>query len=223
MSRASKYDETYIAEVVDVNDPEKRCRVKINVYDMFDGVPKEQLPWANFMLPLGSRPGEGTLTPVHVGDKVWVRFTGGDSRRPVVVGAAQAAPKGKVNLAPDQWGGEGAYEHKRTESQPEVEKPDYYADDVSKQNNVMIQRCKNGTVRVTQLDSGSAVEITRDGDIVVHCEGKLYLSVKGDALEEYGGNVERRIGGDLKEVCQGSISSVANGTYTIRGTTVHIN
>lgn len=102
----TNFDSTYIAEVVSVDDPEHRCRVRVNVYDLFDGIPEDHLPWANFVLPLGSRPGEGTATPVHKGDKVWVRFVEGDTRRPLIIGAAQAAPDGKVNLVPDQWGGE---------------------------------------------------------------------------------------------------------------------
>ncbi len=46
---------------MDVADSEKRCRVKVNVYDVFDGVPVADLPWANFNLPLGSRKGEGAI------------------------------------------------------------------------------------------------------------------------------------------------------------------
>ena len=95
MSHDKHYAGRFIAEVVSVDDPEKRCRIKVNVYDIFDGVPVRDLPWAVFSLPLGSRAGEGMLCPVRVGDMVWVEFIGGDTRRPVVVGGAHASPGGQ--------------------------------------------------------------------------------------------------------------------------------
>ena len=33
-----------MGEVASVADPAKRCRVKVNVYDVFDGVPVSALP-----------------------------------------------------------------------------------------------------------------------------------------------------------------------------------
>lgn len=105
MSHDKHYAGRFIAEVVSVDDPEKRCRIKVNVYDIFDGVPVRDLPWAVFCLPLGSRAGEGMLCPVRVGDMVWVEFIGGDTRRPVVVGGAHASPGGVPTLPPEIFQG----------------------------------------------------------------------------------------------------------------------
>ena len=113
MSHDKHYAGRFIAEVVSVDDPEKRCRIKVNVYDIFDGVPVRDLPWAVFSLPLGSRAGEGMLCPVRVGDMVWVEFIGGDTRRPVVVGGAHASPGGVPTLPPEIFQGAGQFEHKR--------------------------------------------------------------------------------------------------------------
>ena len=240
LNRFRKFNETYVGEVVDTNDPERRCRVRVNIFDMTDGIAENELPWANFNLPLGSRPGEGISVPVQVGDKVWIRFVNGDTRRPMIVGSAQAAPEKKVNLPPEQWGGEGQYEHKRTELQPQVEESkDCNVDRTYKENGVLVQVCKNGTFRVTQTESGSAIEVLKSGDMVVHCEGKLFLSVEGDTLEEFNGNVERRIKGNLSDVCEGNISrrvtgnkeekidgsasTVASGKYEIRGSLITLN
>lgn len=128
MSHDKHYAGRFIAEVVSVDDPEKRCRIKVNVYDIFDGVPVRDLPWAVFSLPLGSRAGEGMLCPVRVGDMVWVEFIGGDTRRPVVVGGAHASPGGVPTLPPEIFQGAGQFEHKRTPDEPPVQTPPYYED-----------------------------------------------------------------------------------------------
>ena len=214
MSHSKQYLGKYHGTVVSVEDPEKRCRVKVCVDNLFDGVPVDDLPWANQILPLGSRGGEGAVNPMQVGDEVWVEFVGGDSRRPMVSGASQSAPEGKVNLAPDVSGGEG-YSHKRTDKQPEAEQPNYYEDVCYKQNGSMIQMCRSGTVRITQMSSGSAVELTNGGDVIIHCEGKMYVSVQGDYIEE--------INGDYTQQINGKATTKANGEYVIQGAIVRIN
>lgn len=206
MSHSKQYNGVYFAEVTSVQDPDKRCRIKVNVYDIFDGVPVDDLPWANFSLPLGSRAGEGTINPVQVGDKVLVQFVNGDTRRPFVVGSAQAAPGGTVNLAPEAFQGPGQFEHKRTDKQPQPEEPPYYEDVVCCQNRALIQLCRSGNIRVTQMDSGSAIEILPSGDMVIHCEGNMFVSVKGNTLEEFDGNVEQIIKGSFTQTTSGPIS-----------------
>ena len=224
MSHSKKYTGCYVGEVMSVQDPDKRCRIKVNVYDVFDGVPVDDLPWANFILPLGSRPGEGTINPVQVGDKVWIQFVEGDSRRPLVVGSAQASPGGKVNLAPDVCQGEGQFQHKRTDKQPPVDAPPYYEDVVLCQNRALIQLCRAGNIRITQMDSGSAVEILPSGHIVIHCEGDMFTSVKGNALEEYDGNLEQIIKGDYTQTVTGNMSQTSTGSasYGSNGSSLNL-
>jgi len=201
-----------------VTDPEKRCRVKVNVYDIFDGVPVAALPWANFVLPLGARRGEGTINPVQVGDLVWVQFVAGDSRRPMIIGSAQASPGGVVNLAPDVCQGGGQYSHKRTPKQPAVSAPAYYEDVVVCQNRALIQLCRTGNIRVTQMDSGSSIEILPDGAMVLHCEGNMYVSVTGNTLEEYGGNLVQQIKGDFTQQVAGAMTQTSGGNATFAST-----
>ncbi len=214
-SHNTQYLGMYPAEVVDVQDPDKRCRVRVNVFDLTDGVPVDSLPWANQTLPLGSRPNEGAINPMQKGDKVWVQFVGGDTRRPIIVGASQDSPSGKVNLSPEGSHGQGRYEHKRTEKQPVVEEPPYYEDVVYQQNNALIQLCRSGTIRITQMTSGSAIELLPSGDMVIHCEGNMFTSVKGNTLQEFDGNVE--------QIIKGNMTTTVSGSYTIQGATVNIN
>ena len=206
MSHSKNYSGTYVGEILDVKDAEKRCRVKVNVYDVFDGVPVADLPWANFSLPLGSRKGEGAINPVQKGDKVWIQFVNGDTRRPLIVGAAQASPGGVVNLPPEVCDGGGQYNHKRTERQPKPDKPPYYEDAVLCQNRALIQLCRSGNIRVTQMDSGSAIEILPSGHMVLHCEGDMFVSVKGNTLEEYEGDVDQVIKGNFTKNVEGAMT-----------------
>lgn len=218
MSHSKQYQGKYVAEVVSVDDPEKKCRIKVNVYDVFDGVPVASLPWATFTLPLGSRANEGAINPLKVGDKVWCEFIGGDTRRPIVVAAAQAMPGGRVNLPPEAFQGSGGYEHKRTPEQPPAEEAPYYQDVVYSQNRTLIQLCRSGTFRITQMDSGSAVEVTKSGDMILHCEGNMFVSVTGNTLEEFNGNLEQRIKGNFTQNVDGSMSQQSKGEATFAST-----
>ena len=215
MSHSKTYSGVYIGEVVSVADPEKKCRVKVNVFDVFDGVPIAALPWATFILPLGSRAGEGEVCPVQVGDQVWVQFVGNDTRRPLIVGAAQAMPGGIVNLAPDVFQGAGQYAHKRTDREPQVSAPPYYEDFVLCQNRALIQFCRSGNIRVTQMDSGSAIEILPSGDMVAHCEGNLFTSVAGNVLQTVSGNVTQEVKGDVSQTANGNISIKSSTNVSI--------
>lgn len=211
MSHSKSYSDTYPGKVVSVTDPQKRGRVKVHVYDIFDNVPVNDLPWATFCLPLGSRKGEGLVTPVQVGDEVWVRFNNGSTRYPMIVGANHATPDGIANLPPEALQGSGGYAHKRTDKQPAVEEAPYYEDVVYKQNNALIQITRAGNIRITQMASGSAIELLPSGDIVIHGEGNCFISVKGNTEEEYDGNLKQTIKGNFVQEVAGSISQVSTG------------
>ena len=146
---------------------------------------------------------------MQVGDKVWVRFVEGDSRRPLVIGSAQASPGGKVNLAPDVCQGDGQYPHKRTDKQPKPEAAPYYEDVVYCQNHALIQLCRSGTIRVTQMTSGSAIEITPAGHMIMHCEGDMFASVKG--------NFENIVEGSMTETSTGEATFASTGSSLALG------
>ena len=155
---------------------------------------------------------------MQVGDLVWVQFVAGDSRRPVIIGSAQASPGGVVNLAPDVCQGAGQFSHKRTDKQPQVSAPPYYEDVVCCQNRALIQLCRSGHIRITQMDSGSAIEITPAGHMILHCEGNMFTSVKGDALEEYDGNLEQVIKGNFSQTVSGSMTQTSSGAAKFAST-----
>ena len=68
----------YRAEVLDINDPLKRGRVKVKCESIMPNKP--ELGWAESCLPAG------IFTLPRVGDYVWIEFEGGDIALPIWVG-----------------------------------------------------------------------------------------------------------------------------------------
>lgn len=176
MPQPKKYPDAYRAQVVNVEDPKKLMRVQVRVFDIFDGIPENDLPWATYQLPLGSRPNDGSLCPVQKGDLVWVRFNAGDSREPIIIGACAHMPGGKPNLGHDQWVGPDKFVHKRADDEPQVPDPPYHKDVVLKQHGALVQFCEDKSIRVTQLSSGTAFEIVPSGTVLVHSEKEIIMS-----------------------------------------------
>ena len=54
--------------------------------------------------------------------------------------------------------------------------PGYAEDVVFKQHNGLIQITQGGSIRVTQLSSGTAIEILPDGTILLHGENAITMS-----------------------------------------------
>lgn len=75
----------YRGVVEDLNDPERRKRMRVRVYNLHpQEVPTQNLPWAELSLA-GSR-FVGDIPTFRVNDPVFVAFEGGDRRYPVVLG-----------------------------------------------------------------------------------------------------------------------------------------
>jgi len=73
-----KSGKTYVGVVEDCEDPKKIGRVKVRVFDVFDDVPVEDLPWAN---PWKDLAGNGFAVP-EKGKVVTVVFENGDQNSP---------------------------------------------------------------------------------------------------------------------------------------------
>jgi uncharacterized protein involved in type VI secretion and phage assembly len=75
----------YLAEVIDLDDPESLSRAKVRLLN-FDGVDGHDGPvWARVACPFAGSDRGAFLLP-DVGDEVFVIFVNGDPRLPVIVG-----------------------------------------------------------------------------------------------------------------------------------------
>lgn len=94
---------SYLAEVVDVKDPDNLARVQVKLYN-FDGVDDQDGPlWARVAVPFAGSERGAFMLP-DVGDEVLVSFINGDWRFPVVVGGLWNGN----DRAPETLGGDGS-------------------------------------------------------------------------------------------------------------------
>ncbi|MGL5906205.1 MAG: phage baseplate assembly protein V [Shewanella sp.] len=171
-------------EITSVDHPDKLLLAQVRVLGLWDTLPASDLPWAEYLLSVGARTNDGDFSPVQVGDFVWCSFDRGDSRYPIIVGACHYAPQGVPNLPHESFAGDQSYEHKRTDAQPKPAAAQYHKDRVSTQFNFMVERTAAGALRATHKPTGTAIEITQDGQIVLHSELDSFDSTEQNKLIE---------------------------------------
>lgn len=188
----------YIAIVESVSDPENLMRIQLRVFGVFtDKVPKEDLPWGEYLLPIGARVNDGCFTPVDIGDYVWVRFPfDGDTRRPMVIGSVHYAPGKIPNFPHESFAGSQKLAHKITGEEPAPAVAAYHKNCVYSQHGVTIEINEDRSIAITQRATGTAIRVSPQGDITLHGEKNIFMSaienlkviVEGDAQVDVSGN-----------------------------------
>jgi len=80
-----RFSGSYLAEVIDINDPEQLARVRVRLFN-FDGVDEHDGPvWARVASAFAGNNRGSFLIP-DVGDEVLVTFVNDDPRYPIVLG-----------------------------------------------------------------------------------------------------------------------------------------
>ncbi|WP_426575446.1 baseplate protein (plasmid) [Xenorhabdus stockiae] len=163
------------ARIVATEHPAGLMKARIRLIPLWDGIPDDALPWAEYRLSIG-----GAFTPAIKGDLVWVEFPyGGDSRYPMITGAAQDAPKGIPNVAPEASGQGGAYEPANVGGAPALPALSPTKDFVYRRNNLLVIHSAGGGVSITNMASGSCIAMNEAGDIFHHAAGDFFLNVSG--------------------------------------------
>ncbi|WP_254619025.1 bacteriophage T4 gp5 trimerisation domain-containing protein [Vibrio metschnikovii] len=184
----------YRAAVVNTVHPDGLYMVAIRVLDQWDAIPDEDLPYAEFLLPLGAKPSHGHAVPVEEGDLVWVEFPrNGDTRYPLITGSVYHAPSYKSNLPDDV--NNIPYQHKRSSGEPTPEAYDR-KDDLYERWGLREQKSHTGGWQITHVASGTAIEITQHGQCIIHTEGDQWRSATGDLTEQFDGNEKVNVGGN---------------------------
>ena len=101
-------------QVESIDDPKNSRRVKVRVYDLHgkldenNGEPTtEELPWARVVMPVTASGGTFTSSSTHnlkVGDFVLVKFSKGDTSKPLVIGCVDAGVACASEKKPESLG-----------------------------------------------------------------------------------------------------------------------
>ena len=219
----------YRAKIIDNMHPKGWHKAKIRVLVLWDDIPEADLPWAEYLLPLGARKEEGSAMPCQVNDLVWVEFpTNGDTRVPLITGSCYVVKEDKSQLPQDLF--EALYEHKRHSDEPPPPAVEY-GDQVSDIFGLLQQLTMSGDWCVTHKSSGTAMHITPKGELVLHSEGDSYRSSSGNTTENVGGNLTIKVvgpttiesDGDVSVKSGGAASVESNGDLTLKaGGTLHL-
>ncbi|WP_070964971.1 phage baseplate assembly protein V [Vibrio sonorensis] len=205
----------YRARVVNNRHPKKWHMASVRVLGYMDDIADRDLPWAEYMLPLGARAKEGDMMPVQAGDLVWVSFEEGDTRKPIIEGAAYSVDgrdTGESLLPQDAWNKK--YSHKRTDKQP-APPVHAYGDKVFDQMTFLQQLTMSGEYCLTHKPSGTAIHVNKKGQLVVHVEHDRYDSTSGNKTEEVTKNLELIVKGNVTRTITGNLTEKVGGDYEI--------
>ena len=204
----------YRAVVVSNQHPRDWHMAKVRLVGFWEGVPESELPWAEYMLPIGARPREGGILPVQKGDFVWVSFEFGDTRKPIIEGSVYCVDgegTGESLLPQDAWA--KTYDHKRTDKQPPA--PEHaYGDKVFDQMGFLKQLTMSGEYCLTHKPSGTAIHVNNKGQLVIHTESDRFDSTTGNKTEEITKNLELIINGNVSETVKGDVVRKIKGSLT---------
>lgn len=202
------------AKVENVTHPDGLLKCQIRLVGLWDDIELESLPWAEYHLPVGARFNEGDFKPCQVGDYVWVRFDEGDTRFPIITGSCYFAPDKIPNVPHELFGGESKYSHQRAEGQPLPSEPSQ-KDRISTQHNMLFELTHEGAYRVTHKPTGTAWEITKDGEVVFHTVKDRHDSVLGDMYGKIIGLFKQEVGKDLNFIVKGNAEFDVSGQFKV--------
>jgi len=215
-----KFSGEYIG-VVETGLHDKYMRVQVRVKEIFtDEAPAASLPWATYRLPTGSRVNDGAIIPVKAGDYVWVDFPfASDTRRPRITGSVHYCPGETTHLPDETWAGPNKCTPLRTGIEAEVDEDRGTNPPCAfKQNGVCAEILADGTIRVTNIASGSNIELSPDGAVTIHAEKSLYLSTKENVETAVHGDHDLTVMGDIIQSGQNDVTETALGQRSISAT-----
>ena len=101
MGKENKILGNFRGKVLSVTDPDKKGRIKVEIYPFFLGVQAKFLPWAVPCRPMfcGAGDGTGSFAIPAVNSYVWCFFEAGDKYQPVYFGEAPDFVHGIVQEA----------------------------------------------------------------------------------------------------------------------------
>ena len=223
----------YYGTVVDIIDPEKLGRVKVNVYDCHDKIETEDLPWSQVVMP-GNTPakgGIGSSVNLLVGTLVCGDFLDGSKQEFIVQGTLPTKTDDvednniRVRAGPDPHAGEpiGEYQPVSTYAPEypynnvmETESGHLKEYDDTKGHERIVERHMSGTQYEVCADGTKNERIVRDnyrlvvGQDTLEVFGNVRIIVSGQADIAVAKDVNIAVGGNLAAEITG------NGDITLK-------
>lgn len=179
------------AVVTNTQHKGKMMKAQIRLAHEWDDVPDEALPWAEYLLPI-----DGAFVPTIKGDIVWVEFPyDGDTRRPLIIGAAQDWAGGIPNLPPEASGQGGQYQPPAVDGAPAPPALNPTTDFVSKRNGLLAVRSAGGGYAITRVADGTTISMNEAGEIFINSASHTFINVGGNMTAIATGNVTMKAGG----------------------------
>lgn len=236
-------------------DPEKRGRVRVRIWGLHtdkktktltDGIPTEELPWAEPALPImeGGISGFGMFGVPVQGSHVMIFFENGHLSRPIYF----ASLPGKPTEAPNRKQGfndpNGTYPSRLNE-------PDWHRLARGVKGNTLIST-KNSLRDTIEPPSPANPEyphnwvITTHGGITIELdstpnnerfhiyhpsnsyieidkEGTMVIRSQKNSYEVVIGNKKKHVKGDEDDLVDGDLSITVTGDVTVKGETINLN
>ncbi len=175
----------FIGIVEDLEDPQKKLRARVRVYGLMDEISIDDLPWATYWLPPGCRYNEGEFRPCKVGDTVWIDFPHlshgeKDTRRPRITGSVHWWPEAKQEYpeVPHEafMYGDKAYKDEKPKTMGTPS--EYGKSHIETHNGISVEFVHDGTWRIWQRATGTAIEITPDGGVKISSDKGISVHAK---------------------------------------------
>lgn len=186
------------AVIVGTMHPKGLMRAQVRVTPDWEGVDDKDLPWAEYLMPIGNG-----FVPTIKGDLVWVEFPyidragNPDTRYPLIVGAAEAAPNGVPNVAPEASGQGSPYKPAKKDGVPARPSTSKTKDSVIHRNNLLEIKTAGGGYELTNTASGTSIGMNEAGQVYITGPEDMVVNIGGNLIFKVGGKVQMLAGGDL--------------------------
>ncbi|EBM9177528.1 baseplate protein [Shigella sonnei] len=201
------------AQIVGTVHPAGLMRAQVRVLPDWNGVPDDDLPWAEYLLPIGN-----AFVPTVKGDLVWVEFpyldVNGriDTRRPMIVGAAQDAPGGIPNVAPEASGKGNGWTPPEVDGAPPRPQISATKDFVIHRNNILEVRTAGGGYEIANTAAGSRIGMNESGQIYIIGPADVIVNAGGSVNVKSANNINVK-GENIAVTANGDIAFKAEGTF----------
>ncbi|HBM2815637.1 TPA: baseplate protein [Enterobacter hormaechei subsp. xiangfangensis] len=201
----------YKAIVGNTKHPDGLMMCQVKLVTLWDGLPEEALPWAEYQLAIGA-----TFTPCKTGDIVWVEFPNdGDTRFPLITGAAMVSPGGTPNVPPEASGKGKPLQPTQVNGAPTVPAVAPGTGSVLRRNGLLEMRTNKGGIMFTHEKTGTRFGFNDNGELFFYAAKVMHFYSGGTMTFETAQGITFKTGADFA-ITSGAAFNVAAKTIELK-------